>query len=74
MSKGILEFQLPEEQYEFKLAVDAGSYVNILHEIDQHLRAKIKYNSDYESQDKIATYQEIRTLLHNLLTESNLEI
>lgn len=43
MSKAILEFSLPDEKPEFEQAVKGAHYDYALHELDQHLRARLKY-------------------------------
>lgn len=42
--KGKLEFNLPEEQYEFDCAVNGEKAISCLYFIDQKLRNKIKYD------------------------------
>ena len=41
--EGILKFKLPETEYEFYLASNAGKLASALHEIDAFLRNKQKY-------------------------------
>ena len=73
MSKGTLEFNLPEENEEFKLAQDGVKYMLVLHELDNHLRAKVKYAPDSEPREKIDTYQEIRDKLWELANNESVE-
>ena len=41
--RGVLEFNLPEEEYEFYLASSAGKLANALRDIGHFLRNKEKY-------------------------------
>lgn len=70
--KAVLEFQLPDEQEEFKLAQDGVLYSIVLHELDNYLRGKIKYEDLPEEIDKI--YQEIRDKLHEFSNEHGVEV
>lgn len=63
--KAILEFTLPEESDEFNTARKAGSFHCILIDMDNYLRAKLKYE---ELDEKTADiYQEIRDKLTELV-------
>jgi len=70
MSKGILQFDLPDEQEDFDLAVNAWKYSHVLYEIDQHLRSLVKYDAGgpvmADSADKI------RDRLWQLLNEEGI--
>ena len=56
--KAILEFDLPEEAAEHKLALDGGKWMSVCFELDQRLRSLEKY----ENQDTIRV-SETRRLL-----------
>jgi len=60
--KGILEFNLPEDQGEFEIACKGGKYFSALHELDNYLRSKIKY-----SEGDVKVYEEIRGYLNDLM-------
>ncbi len=70
--KAILEFNLPDDQTEFDLAISGNKFWNVLYELDQELRTKTKYASDDLPQDKYDAYQEVRDLLRELMTENNI--
>ena len=72
--KAILEFNLPDDQQEYDLANSGLSFWNVLWELDQELRTKTKYASDDLSKDKYDAYQEIRDLLHELMSENNVNL
>lgn len=70
--EGILKFNLPEEQSEFNLAIKGVDYSSVLHEFDQYLRNKLKYEDLPD--DKHDTYQEIRDKLYEIVNEYKIEI
>lgn len=72
--KAVLEFNLPDDQQDFNLAVNAMKFWDVLYELDQDLRAKTKYASDDLPQDKYDAYQEVRDLLHQMMLENNISL
>ncbi len=72
--KAILEFNLPEDNQDFNMAVNAMKFWSVLYELDQNLRAKTKYAPDDLPQDKYDAYQEVRELLHQLMNEENVNL
>ena len=44
--KAILEFTLPKDSYEHRLAINAGAWVSAIHEIDQWLRGIAKHGTE----------------------------
>ena len=72
--KAILEFNLPEDDQDFNMAVNAMKFWSVLYELDQNLRAKTKYAPDDLPQDKYDAYQEVRELLHQLMNEENVNL
>ncbi len=70
--KAILEFNLPDDQEDFKLATNAVSWYSVCWDLDQELRAKTKYASDDLSQDKYDAYQEIRDLLREYMSNRDI--
>ena len=72
--KAILEFNLPEDQPEFDLAVNGSKMHLVLWEMDQWLRAQYKYMPDNEySEDKYETYEKCRDQLRELMFENQIE-
>lgn len=69
--KSTLEFDLPEEEKEFMLAVRGKDVMLVLYQLDQHLREKIKYPADTVTQDTYDTYIEIREKLNELIDNNN---
>lgn len=72
MPKAILEFNLPEENEEFKTATQAMDYNLVLWDLDQYLRGKLKYSQLTVEQGQI--YEELRDKLHEFLNERNIEL
>lgn len=64
MPKVTLEFNLPEERQEFEYAHKGWEYLNIVEEMDNYLRGKLKYNDLTDAEHVI--YQEIRSKLWEL--------
>lgn len=72
--KGILEFNLPEEQSEFDLANNASKYYSVLWDLDQYLRNFVKYPSDREDPILTDTMAKVRDELWKLMNEHNLNL
>ena len=62
-----LEFQLPEEETEFRQAFTAGDMHAAIHEYDMLLREHLKHGAHPEWHGR--TVEEIRTLLHACLQQ-----
>jgi len=71
--KAILEFNLPEENIEFEMAVNASKMHSVLWQMDQWLRAQYKYMSDAEySEAAYDAYEKSRQQLLNLMSEDGI--
>lgn len=70
--RSILEFTLPEESEEYMDALRGSRYHGVLQELDNHLRAKLKYEDLPSEQAKI--YEEIRSKLVELCSDSDVTI
>ena len=70
--KAILEFNLPEEEPEFMEAVNGGMFKHVLWQLDQNLRANLKYGELPPAEYKC--YETIRKDLHSILSANNLTI
>lgn len=69
MPKVIIEFNLPEEQFEYDEATKARSYSRTIEDLDNYLRGKIKYD-DTLTDEQYDVYQEIRSKLWELKNEN----
>ena len=70
--KATLEFNLPEEQVEFNLAVNGNKWSFVAWKIDQELRSKIKY-SESITEEQRDTYQEVRNLINEYMNEQGVD-
>ncbi len=70
--KGILEFNLPEEGDEHKLAVHAQDHQSALWDFSQYLRDKLKYQELSDETYKV--YEEVRERFYQILSENNVEL
>ena len=70
--KAILEFNLPEEQLEFDLAVNGNKWSFVAWKIDQELRSKIKYSESITDEQR-DVYQEVRNLINEFMVEQSLD-
>lgn len=70
--KAILEFNLPEEQVEFDLAVNGNKWSFVAWKIDQELRSKIKY-SESITEEQRDIYQGVRNLINEYMIEQGLD-
>lgn len=71
--KNIIEFNLPEEEHDLELALNAGKWYTALYNLDNFLRGKIKYATDSQPELETETYQKIRDELHALMREYDLD-
>lgn len=70
--KGILEFNLPEDESDFKKAQQGGALMQVLWNVDRKLRDIVKYEDGLSSEVRGA-YSNIRTFLHEEMREAGLE-
>lgn len=71
MPKAVLEFKLPEEQEEFKTAMNAVNMSLTLSEFSLFLRSKLKYEDLSESDYKI--YESIREKFFEIVDNNDVE-
>lgn len=72
--EAILKYTLPDDQAEFQMAMDAGKMHSVLREMDQWLRAQIKYAPDEMSQEKYEAFEECREELHRRMQEEGFKL
>lgn len=72
--KIIMKFNLPEDEYEYKMAVNGHNYYHALDDIMEHMRAEIKYNNGELSDDKLAAYEELYEKFYQILDERNVRL
>jgi hypothetical protein len=69
--KATLEFNLPEDQHDFDLAVNGTKAQSALWEMDQYLRNELKYSDDRSFED-LKLLQEVRDQLREIMFENGL--
>jgi len=73
--KATLEFNLPEDNDDFKLATKGKDWWNVCWEMDQWLRTQYKYMPDAEySKDKYETYEKCREQLREIMFENGVSL
>jgi hypothetical protein len=72
--KAILEFNLPDDQYEYNLARDAWRFKSVLIDMDNWLRNKVKYQEDVLSEDEYKAYCECRDKLTEMINEEGINL
>jgi hypothetical protein len=70
--KAILEFDLPNDSEEFRLASTASDMYNTLWEMDQWLRSAIKYAPDSMSDDTMCALEQCREKLYEICEVNNI--
>lgn len=72
MAKAILEFNLPEDDEQFMLAVKGKDMMMVLYELDQDLRSNTKYAPDTMSQEVHDALVKVRETLRELMSNNNI--
>ena len=67
--KATLEFGLPNDKWEFKMANEGAVMHSVLWNMDQWLRTQTKYAPDSMSEEKYKAFDEWREQLHEFLNE-----
>jgi hypothetical protein len=71
--KAILEFDLPEDDYEYRSAINGSSWRSVSLRMDEFLRQNIKYRQDLTEQERMV-YESIRKELFEQLDRYNLDL
>jgi hypothetical protein len=71
--KAILKYNLPDEQYDFNNAINGNNLHTILEDLDEYIRGKMKYSVGL-TEDQMDTYEDVRSYLHNLLDDYNINL
>lgn len=72
--KATLEFNLPDDQHDFDLAVNGVKWMSFAHQFEQYLRAEWKYNEDKYNEDQYKTLVEIRERFYEILRDEGLSL
>lgn len=71
--KAILEFELPDDQEEYKLAVNAPKMYSALWDIKQLIRSKLKYNPDSLTDAELKQWEIMQDEFYLILDEQNIQ-
>lgn len=74
MAKAILEFNLPDDQEQFMLAVKGWDMMQVISELDEDLRVQTKYAPDTMSQEAYDTLKQTRNKLRELMANYDVAI
>ena len=69
--KATLEFNLPEEQEEYDITMQAGKMHSVLWDFDQKLRGIVKWEKKGYN---LNTVENLRDELHELMNDNGLEL
>tara|TARA_B110000879_G_scaffold208991_1_gene295706 strand:- start:661 stop:891 length:231 start_codon:yes stop_codon:yes gene_type:complete len=72
--KAILEFNLPNEKWEFKIANESSAMHSVLWDMDQWLRGQTKYGPDDMSEDTYNAFELCRETLHEFLNNEYINL
>jgi len=72
MVKAILEFDLPEEECNYRTAIDGHKWKSAYNEVWNFVREKLKYHELTKGEGK--AYEEIREKLIEALGDENLDL
>jgi hypothetical protein len=72
--KAILEFELPENEVDFNLALDGSKWSYVVWQLDQYLRSQVKHPAEGMSDDTYKAFDETRDKLYELLNEEGLKL
>lgn len=70
--KAILEYNLPDDQHEYDIAIQANRTQSFLWDFSQQLRSWRKYHHDFKDADD--ALDKIREEFYRLLNEHNVNI
>ena len=73
MAEIILKFDSVEEADDARMALDGWKWKNAMWQLDQYLRAELKYNEKISAETDKA-YENIRQKIRELLSDDNLNI
>ena len=72
--KAILEFELPEDQQEYEMTVDAPKMYSALWDIKQLIRSKLKYNPDGLTDIELKQWEFMQDEFYCILDNHNLKL
>ena len=70
MAQGQLIFDLNEDRADFELAVNAHKWYAVAWDLDQELRRRTKYASDYDSSEVVEALYTLREDFRKIMTNN----
>jgi len=70
--KATLEFSLPNDKWEFRMANESAGMHSVIWDMDQWLRKTIKHAPDSMSEDTYRAFEVCRDQLHEFINENNI--
>jgi len=71
--KAILEFNLPEDQYEFNTAIKGSNWKHTCWQMDQYLRKRVKYDEGL-TEEQLEAYEDMRGEFWRILNENSVDL
>ena len=72
--KAKLTFKLPEDRYEYDMAVNGSNWHHVAWEMYQFLRSKTKYAPDDIHEEYIKAMHECKDELHRIMDENGVDL
>ena len=72
--KATLEFSLPNDKWEFKMANQSAGMHSVISIMDMWLRGKIKHAPDSMSEDTYKAFELCREQLHEFINDNNISL
>ena len=71
--KAKLTFKLPEDRYDYDMAVNGSNWHHVAWEMYQYLRGKTKYPSDDDHDEYIQAMSDCKDKLFEIMRENNVD-
>ena len=72
--KAILEFELPEDSQEFKIACEGKDWKNVVEDLDNWLRTNTKYASDEVPTQYLKGLEDVRDKIREIAFENGVTL
>ncbi len=71
--EAILKFNLPDDQDDFRFAVEGTKWYLVVHTFDQYLRSQMKHN-DNLTDEEYGLLEKVREELYSTINENQLSL
>ena len=71
--KAKLTFTLPKERYEYDMAVNGSSWHNVVYEMYQYIRGKVKYAPDDVHEQYTKAMADCKDELFKIMNDNNVD-